>query len=750
MIQYRLILLVLLMMPSFMVRSQNGNKNIQLLSEETNQPIVFAYYTYGSQKGISDEKGIIDIWFNPGERLNVSHVSFGKKSFTPEIVHHAFQNGIILVPSGEPMNLQPVTIIALRDHGQPIPLSENDKLSHDAGAVLTSIPTISVIKKAGSYGFDPVLRGFKYDQLNIVVDGVQSAGAACPNRMDPPASQVPINQMEKVEIFKGPFALRYGPAFGGVINFISQQPSFQEKSKNYGHFSSGFESNGGLYRLNGAFGTIKEKMIMSLNGSWSQGGHYTDGAGIEIPANFKRGSIGFKGNYKITAAQQLDVDITRNFARNVDFAGLPMDLISDDTWLLRVGHSIHYRSKIKSWKTSGFLSIVDHLMDNLGKELNPRMVNAWTPANTKTLGGRTEVNLQLNKSWAYIGGDIKIEEASGYRSREFLMGPNTGKTMIDNAWQDARISRSGLFTEFHIHPRSYHITTSARLDLNHARTLDPANEYQDVYGDTEIYQINPSFSMGINRDVVEDINLGLWLGRGQRSGSITERFINFFPVGLDPYELLGNPQLKPEINNQIDLNLTLSKERHKISYSIFSSWLQNFVTAEIMPNLTPRLPASPGVRGFTNAKNARISGFDITWVHNWPFNLQHQLDASYLYGKNLEKNEPLPEIPPLDIRLRISGKFLKDKLSPEIALRKVMRQNRVSTSFGESSSNDFFLMEIKASYQIDKHVKIACGVENLFNTDYYEHLNRRFLNSDRYLHEMGRNGYISVYVHLDQ
>ncbi|MEZ5022434.1 MAG: TonB-dependent receptor plug domain-containing protein [Chitinophagales bacterium] len=68
---------------------------------------------------------------------------------------------------------------------------------------------------------DPVLRGFKYDQLNIVMDGVQSATAACPNSRIPPTSQMAPNMLDRIEILKGPHALRYGSGFGGTINFIS-------------------------------------------------------------------------------------------------------------------------------------------------------------------------------------------------------------------------------------------------------------------------------------------------------------------------------------------------------------------------------------------------------------------------------------------------------------------------------------------------------------------------------------------------
>jgi iron complex outermembrane receptor protein len=40
----------------------------------------------------------------------------------------------------------------------------------DAGQLLRSVPNVSGVKK-GVAGIDPVIRGFKYSQLNVMIDG---------------------------------------------------------------------------------------------------------------------------------------------------------------------------------------------------------------------------------------------------------------------------------------------------------------------------------------------------------------------------------------------------------------------------------------------------------------------------------------------------------------------------------------------------------------------------------------------------
>ncbi len=107
---------------------------------------------------------------------------------------------------------------------------------------------MSAIPKGGNYGFDPVFRGFKYDQLNIVLNGAQGATAACPNRMDPPTSQMAPNVTERIEILKGPHALRYGNGFGGTINFVPEALQFNTGQEFYGRVSTGCETNGNVRR----------------------------------------------------------------------------------------------------------------------------------------------------------------------------------------------------------------------------------------------------------------------------------------------------------------------------------------------------------------------------------------------------------------------------------------------------------------------------------------------------------------------
>lgn len=649
------------------------------------------------------------------------------------------------------VTLSPVTIISLRSQAQSEPsrleVRAEDRLAHDPGAFLGQIPMISGIRKSGSYGFDPVLRGFKYEQLNIVIDGALGAIAACPNRMDPPASQIPLNQIRQVEVHTGPHNLRYGVSFGGTIHFVSETPRFSSDFETSGRLSTGFETNGDLWRTEAAIGLHSSRLSAKLFGTWSQGSDYKAGNGEQIAAAFERGSFGAQIGLKASQNQQFILSATRNIGRDVDFPALPMDLRTDDTWLLNLRHEAQLKgTHLTEWKTSVFFSYVDHLMDNLTRELNPRMVNAETHAETYTYGGRSELTIQPNKSsFAFVGLDFRGEEALGIRTREFLMGPMMGRTLEDNAWQHGSIQRTGLFGEYHFGAGALRWTLSARLDYNRAETLEPTEEFGNASPETIAEDFNPSLSLGFMHTLSEGVSWGAWLGRSQRSGSLTERFINYFPVGLDPYELVGNPAIKPEANQQLDLRFQIDQQQTRLQISAFASYLTNFITSEIRDDLSPRMPTAPGVRQFVNRDEAFLLGGELRWEQLWHQRFGHSLSLAYTYGQDAELSEPLPEIAPFDARLSLWSSLWEDKLRPELSLRYVAEQARVSEVFGETQTPEFVTLDLALRATPFKNWAFSAGIRNLLDETYYEHLNRSVRATGMPpLWATGRNAFVRV------
>ncbi|MBS9463671.1 TonB-dependent receptor [Flagellimonas sp. 389] len=739
--------LVALIYMGFLSMVAQETSTIKLLDKNNTLPIVGATFEYGIQNGITDGNGNFQVSYDEENSIIFSHINYGKWTLNDEEVLTLFRDKVFYRQSVM-VNLYPVTVIALRPNEKPndrLKMGYQEQLAHDGAAILNQNPALNSIRKGGNYGFDPVFRGFKYDQLNIVLDGAQGATAACPNRMDPPTSQMAPNMLDRIEVFKGPHALRFGTGFGATINFMPVKLRFTEQDEIYGRVSSGYEGNGTVFRNEGKLGFSGDNHDISLFGSWSEGNDYTAGNGQTIAADFNRGSFGTNMGFRITDSNQIRFSVIYNVARDADFPALPMDLRDDDTWLFNARHDMTFDKKnLSSWNTTIFGSFVDHLMDNLLKPLDPRMLNAQTNATTYNFGGRTEGIWNFEKSNLFAGADFRREGAEGIRIREFLMGPNAGRTFEDNAWQDGYIAKGSMFGEYHLNLNKTLLVFSTRLELNTADINDAADEFVQANGDTRVSQFNPSFSLGATTNTGKNVTFGIWLGRAQRSAGLTERFINFFPVGQDPFELLGNPQLDPEINNQLDVTFQWKSDHTNINVDVFAGYLQDFISSFIDDDLSPRLPMSPGVRQFVNIEDAYKTGFELSWNQELLVGLQHQLGIAYTYAKDLERNEPLPEIAPLDLRYSLIGNYADGKLQPELVFRHVMQQSRISQEFGETETPAFSLLNVQVAYQLTKGAKITAGVNNIFDENYYEHLNRSVRGNNVPILAPGRNAFASI------
>lgn len=191
-----------------------------------------------------------------------------------------------------------------------------------------------------------------------------------------------------------------------------------------------------------------------------------------------------------------------------------------------------------------------------------------------------------------------------------------------------------------------------------------------------------------------------------------------------------------------------SSKKTSVNMDLFASYMQNFISSLIDPSLNPVIPTSPGVRTYVNLDEAFKTGFEFTWTQELGIGLQHQMAVAYTYAKDLERNEPLPEIAPLDLRYTLRGVYLRGRLLPEATFRHVLEQSRISSEYGESRTPSFSLLDVKLSYRFSDEVRVSAGANNLFNVNYYEHLSRSVRGSADPIFAPGRNVFASVSVNF--
>jgi len=773
-----LVVILMLITPALMF-AQKANISGTIVDIETGLPLMAANVVLMPiQKGcVTDENGRYKIEnIDVGEyNLQVSFVGYKKinKKVNIKTVQAYEYNFGMLATNYE------MSEIILKDwsaKSNPFVKSDMKRIeieimpTRDVGDFLRQIPNVSAIRKGGTQ-LDPVIRGYKYDQLNVRVDGFMRIEGGCPNRMDPNISHIEVDDIERIEIIKGPYVLRYGPTMGGFLNLVTTRPTpfSGKKFKLIARGIKGYESswNGNKERLNVKMGN--EKVYFNFSANNQDYGNYKDGNGNLVFAAFRKYSFTAEVGFAPFKNHEFLYSFISSHGRDVFFPALPMNERLDDTRLMSAEYSIkNLNDKVKNIKFYAFNSDVYHVMDTKDKPSSDSMIGV-SAIDAVVTGSNLSIDMHPGKeSKLFWVGGFEHTTKAGIRTKTMYMNaaepvvPVLKEFLIDGI-------QDNIFTalEFEKRFETVTLTASARYDYNKSSS-GPIYVYgiknskpviQDTLNVDPVSLNNISASFGINKYLNENLTIGLAIGRGVRSPSLLERYVTLLPIGYDKYDYLGNPELKAEANHQIDLSLKYDNAKiGRFTLNGFYSYVLNYIAAKQLPP-TLYLPNTKGVAGvkqFYNADPVLFRGFEFTYSSPDEYLLSGSLTASLTKAtmtKAINKfdvisNDPLYEIPPMDIRANIYYKFFHNRLIPRLTFRYAAPQNYVSVAYSETTTPAFYVANFTLAYIHNSVLTVSGGVNNIFDTPYFEHLSRRVIGSIEDLYEPGRVFFVNLIVKI--
>ncbi|MGV8945217.1 MAG: TonB-dependent receptor domain-containing protein [Lutibacter sp.] len=743
-----IILILLVLFTAMSTYSQSVVISGKIVSEETDTPIEYATIKVlkNNMATVSDVNGEFSIKAAYGDKVEISHISY--KTITVEL-----QNEMLIKMRSAQIDLSEIIVDAnpLRDISQSIVINDAEKRisqPRSVGHLFKDIQGFGIVKRGG-YASEPVFRSFKYEQLNIQYDGGMKIMNACPSRMDPITTHVIPEEIEKIEIVKGPFTVRFGQNFGGIINLVSKNPT-KNNLGFHGSVEGGYETNGGNLVNGGSLVYVAKKFDIQLNGSYRDFGDYTDGNNDEVQSSFRTTDYSVKVGVNPTDHQRLQFSWRQSFARDIDHAGLMMDSPYDDSILAGIDYKFNNISeKINSFTFKAFYSYVDHLMTNENRP-SFKATDSKSPVESFSYGGKAEMELNTsNNSKLFAGVDANLLNRKGDRTRivKIMNGMvlPTPKTFVDKVWQDANVNDIGVFAEEKVQITDYTtITAGVRADFISTSLNDPAADFEALYGGniSDDSEVNISGNAAIKYQK-NGFQTQLAIGRGARTASMTERYINHFNVGVDPYEYVGNPNLKPEINNQIELSFLKKFEIFEIGATVFHSFLEDYIYGVVNTNIPRKfMPTTPPIyaKQFINIDKASQSGFEFNFNVHATEKLSFTSELSYTSAQNEDLDEPLAQIPPFMANL--GAKFEGNKFWIALNSRLVAKQSRISASFMEEETPGFGTLDLRAGVTPFPNFSIGFAVLNIFDKAYYEHLNYSYQNSNTssgHIYETGRN-----------
>ena len=609
----------------------------------------------------------------------------------------------------------------------------------DAGEFLERTSGIWKLRKGGIAN-DILIRGFKGSDINILYDS-SKIYSACPMRMDPPLFHVDLSEIEHIKIIKGPFDVKHYGVVGGSLNLITRKPKrglrqklevnlgsfsyasiFSETSYRKGYF---YGSLGYSYRYSKAYKTGGGKLFTEYS-------NYKDR--FKDTTAFNTNTLWLKAGYAPSKRNGLEISYTAQRLRDILYPYLLMDSPEDNA------DRIFLKLRLGNFTAESYYSYIYHLMDNTKRNAGMFM---QTESGSLTYGLRFDYRIRE----ILLG----MEAFRWHWSAETTMGNMKQFSLPDVLFQDM-----GVFGELgKVINKNIKIKLGIRIDS--ALTIadeDKANLnlYYTYHGTrkSRVEEIYPSGNVQVYYSADKDTKFFLLLGYAVRSPNPQERFFALNRSGVMEAmygDWVGNPDLKPTRNAQIDLGFDKKGTNYRLKTAVFYSNVKDLVTLYEANNIKDTGLGSKA-KSYTNV-DAHIYGTEIEGflaLGNYIFiegSLSYARGIKEIYPERGIKDRDIAEMPPL--KGRISFRYERLKYFGEIETLLQDTQYNVDSDLDETQTPGWAVVNLKGGIRYGR-LSVTAGVNNIFDKLYYEHLSylRDPFGTGVKLPEPGRELFLTV------
>jgi iron complex outermembrane receptor protein len=592
--------------------------------------------------------------------------------------------------------------------------------------------------------FEPVVHGLGWERVQTQVNGMPLYGA-CPARMDPPAFIVTASSAQEVAVVKGLASVTLGPAgTGGRVDVSTDYDRGVGAEKatdpwvrlSYDSANDGLKGGagvkGGTSRIDYAAG------IEVLDQ-----GDYESADGTTVPASQTDTGAFFSFGHRPTDAQRWSVGAIYQNGEEIAYPSLPMDTDESDTTIFSAAYRYqpkNRRGALSSLEFSLGASQADHLMSNR-ERTNRMMMQAETDSEAGTYSAGLAASwIVASRSVIEAGFDVNAMTRDALRQRYVTAA---GRTFYDHLWPDVSQDDIGLFAEYgHVLGPSWRLRLGVRYDdvsSEAAAADDPAlgggtvrEAYVRFYGpDAAVTSRDEGLFTGnvvASKKLGESVTLQAGLGYVSRAAGMTERYFAFAnsPSGF----LVGNPTLDAEKKRELSLGASFGGRVWNGSVSGYYYSIADYILPVI---LDQREITADGqldlIRGFENT-DATLAGIDLSFLYRPAERWSIPGSVFYVRGEDDTRGEPLPEIPPLEVRLAGRRSF-PGRLSGwlELGGRYAAEATRIDPDFPENETPSFTVWHLRGRFDVARYLAVEAGVENLFDEEYWEHLTREAANN---------------------
>ncbi len=559
-------------------------------------------------------------------------------------------------------SLASVTVITREDIQQSQAREVADLLKMQAG--------IDISKNGGAGALTNIFtRGTNSNHTLVLIDGMRVSSATTGTF---PLESLTLNDIDRIEIVRGPRSTQYGSeAIGGIIHIFTR--------KNKSHYARIGAGSFGTQQASAGF-VVGKKHRLRINGGYEQADGFSStnpNAGFfynpnNNPHRKSNANIGYSTD--INDSMQLELSAWGSNGQTV---------FDEDGSTQGVSDSIN--RNISGNFTQQVNDIWSHKL-LLGSYYDSLVTTSSFPSDitTERLQLDWQHDIALSDSYLLLAGFTRYEDKA-----------TNIDTSIPTTVYDQRIDNNAVFANLSYTGESHDFLFSLRED-NHS-----------AFGSAT----TGLASWGVK--VTPDMRITATISNAFRAPSINELYHPGFPFGGPPL-YAGNPNLKPETSDggELGLRWNISKEQ-KLNVTYFSNWINDLITYE-GTNFQAK-----------NVARARTKGFEIQHSlreNKWTFDTNITLQRAYDADTRLD----LIRRPRDKIGMTLSHAHNKDASS---RLELLYSSERLDGSNKDTVLHSYTLFNLATRFKVDKQIWLDARVDNITNEQY--ELARGFNTPDR-------------------
>ncbi|NND67437.1 MAG: TonB-dependent receptor [Halioglobus sp.] len=630
-------------------------------------------------------------------------------------------------------------VVTARHDTRTIELHDDNLIAPDVARLLARAPGASVNSNGPLTGI-PQYRGMYGSRIATTLDGAHLAPSG-PNWMDPPLSYAVSGQLEALEIYRGIAPVSAAQeSIGGAIEARTTRGEFGTGSdmRLSGRVIGSAQSASDAYQLQGALFAANQSHRVKVAAMSESGDDARFNGGDIQPTEYERQRYDLGYGWR-SGAHQLQVDYGYNDTGDAGTPALPMDIRYIRGDLYRLSYQFAGATPLS---LTLFGSELDHGMSNFHLRAAPPAAN-WrrNEASSDNLGFEASLERAHERGMWRLGLDGFSET-----HRSDISNPNNAMFFVDN-FNDAERKVLGAFierdaqwttqlrTEFGL--RYNRVAMDAdKVDATPARMMSPAGALRDAFNAADRSQTDHNVDLAARAwySVNDTSSWYLGIARKNRSPSYQERYL-WLPLeataGLaDGNTYTGNINLDPEVAHQIEAGLDYSDDRLTLSPRLFYSRIDDYIQgthSNSMPALmfVRMMNASNGTNNaaplmFDNV-DAEIYGADLDWTLALPGNWSLSGLVNHVRGKRRDgQDDNLYRIAPFNTTVRLH--YTAQHISVTLESEYWAEQDEVSETQREQETDNYALVNIHASWTTPAGITLSAGVNNLFDSDYRNHL----------------------------